>query len=164
VWSFNTGARDVTPPSITSRYPDIDATEVPLSANIIVTFSEEMNPATVVAANFTLTGPYGPVAWDALTYDGANYEVTLYPQVCCCHRPLHCHRRRRRDRLAGLAVPAGQRTWSFTTEAEPEMFAYQATSTITPPTLTARARRSRPLPAPLPTGWTSWRSPTTRTP
>ncbi len=125
VWSFTTGARDTTAPSITGRYPGVDATDVSLSTDIVVTFSEEMNPATVVAANFTLTGPYGPVAWGAVTYDGANYEVTLNPQGLLLPTARYTATVGAGvTDWAGLAVPAGQRTWSFTTEAEPEMFAY----------------------------------------
>ncbi|MBN1136165.1 MAG: Ig-like domain-containing protein [Anaerolineae bacterium] len=125
VWSFYAGARDTTAPSITSRDPDVDATDVSLSTNIIVTFSEEMNPATVVAANFTLTGPYGLVTWDAVTYDAVSYKVTLNPSGLLLPTTRYTATVGAGvTDWAGLSVPAAQRTWSFTTEAEPEMFAY----------------------------------------
>jgi len=125
VWSFWAGARDTVPPSITSRYPEADATDVPLGANVVVVFSEEMNPATIVAANFTLLGLYGPVSWDTVNYDEASYQVTLNPTGLLLPTARYTATVGAGvTDWAGLAVPAEQRTWSFTTEAEPEMFAY----------------------------------------
>jgi Bacterial Ig-like domain len=125
LWSFYAGARDTTAPSITSRYPEPNATDVPLGANIVVVFSEEMNPATVVAANFTLAGPYGPVSWDAAVYDEAGYQVTLYPTGLLLPTARYTATVGAGvTDWAGLSVPVAQRSWSFTTQAEPEMSAF----------------------------------------
>jgi len=125
VWSFTTGALDTTPPAIVARTPDADESDVPLNANVIITFSEEMDPATVVPAHFALTGPYGPVVWDGVNYDPALYQATLNP------RGLLLPTARYTVTVgggvtdwAGLSLPEGQRTWSFTTQVEPEMFAF----------------------------------------
>jgi hypothetical protein len=57
VWSFKTG-----PPTIISTIPASAATGVPVNTLVSATFSEPMNPTTLNAATFTLTGPGGPVA------------------------------------------------------------------------------------------------------
>jgi len=125
VWDFYTGPLDTTPPAITARYPVPEATEVPLGANVVITFSEELNPATVVAGSFSLTGPYGSVAWDAVSYDAVAYEVTLNPHGLLLPTARYTATVGAGvTDWAGLPVPAEQRTWSFTTQAEPEMLAF----------------------------------------
>ncbi len=125
VWSFTTGDLDTTPPAIVARSPDAGDTDVPLNINVVITFSEEMNPATMVPANLALTGPYGLVPWDAVTYDPAGYRATLNP------RGLLLPTARYTVTIsagvtdwAGLPIPDEQRAWSFTTQVEPEMFAF----------------------------------------
>jgi Ice-binding-like/Bacterial Ig-like domain len=57
VWTFTTGA-----PTVISTIPASNATAVPVNTLVSATFSEPMNPATLNAATFTLTGPGGPIA------------------------------------------------------------------------------------------------------
>lgn len=125
VWTFSTGVVDVTPPSITGRFPEAGALDGPLGANVVITFSEELDVSSVVAANFQLTGPYGPVPWDGVSYDAALHQVTLNPNGLLLPTTLYGVAVSG-DVVdwAGLPVPAGQRTWSFTTQAEPPMIAY----------------------------------------
>ena len=54
---------------MTARTPAPGATGVPAGVNVEATFSEEMNPATITASNFTPTkqGSSTPVA-AAVTY------------------------------------------------------------------------------------------------
>jgi uncharacterized repeat protein (TIGR01451 family) len=126
VWTFTTGALDTTPPSIVAQFPAAGALDAPLGTNVIITFSEELNPATVVEANFTLLGPYGLVPWDGLSYDSGLYEITLNPNGLLLPTTRYTVTVDANvTDWAGLPVPAGQRTLSFTTQAEPPMFAYQ---------------------------------------
>jgi len=72
VWTFTTSVGvDLVPPTVISALPANDATGVPLDAAVSATFSEAMNPATIVAAIFTLkrgtTNVPGAVDLDALT-------------------------------------------------------------------------------------------------
>jgi len=57
VWKFTTAP----PPTVISTIPANGATGVPINLGVIANFSEAMNPATINATTFTLTGPGGPV-------------------------------------------------------------------------------------------------------
>jgi len=125
IWSFTTGPLDTTPPTVVARSPAVNGTGAPLGGNIVITFSEELKPTTVVAANFSLTGPYGAVPWDSITYDAVHSVATLNP------RGLLLPSSRYTVTIAaaitdwaGYPVAAADRSWSFTTQAEPEMHAY----------------------------------------
>ncbi len=87
VWSFTTGiAPDTTKPRVTLTVP---ATTVPgptvgAPTNTAVTavFSEDMAPATITAASFTLTGPGGvavPVSGIPVAYTVGSRTATFTP-------------------------------------------------------------------------------------
>lgn len=122
VWSFTTGDADTTPPTITGRAPAPNATDQPLSVNVVVTFSEAINPATLTG-NFTLVGPYGAVP-AALTYNPATFAATLNPAS-----NLLPTARYTATVAAAIADWAGNplgaaSVWSFETAVEPPMSAY----------------------------------------
>ena len=87
VWRFTTGtSADITPPTLLiTRSPAIAATGVCLSKTISVTFSEAMDPSTIVAANFYVTAPSvgSPLMIGTITYDAlsktASFAVTDPP-------------------------------------------------------------------------------------
>jgi len=122
VWSFTTGDADTTPPTITGRDPAPDATEVPISANIVITFSEALDPATLTG-HFTLSSPYGAVPV-AMSYNAAAFVVTLDPtaKLLPTTRYTVTVAAEVAD-WAGLTLGAAE-TWSFQTAAEPPMSAY----------------------------------------
>jgi len=123
-WTFTTGAEDTTPPAVTARTPDAGAVDVALNANIVVTFSESLKPATVVG-NFTLTGPYGAVPWDSVAYDLATSRLTLNPGGLLLPETVYTFTIATAvTDWAGLPVVAADRVWSFTTRPEPPMHAY----------------------------------------
>lgn len=125
VWTFTTGGLDTTPLAIVAQFPAAGATDAALSTNVVITFSEELNPATVIEGNFSLLGPYGLVPWDSLSYDSGLYEVTLNPSGLLLPTTRYTVTVSADvTDWAGLPVPAGQRTWSFTTQAEPPMFSF----------------------------------------
>ncbi|MBP8864303.1 MAG: Ig-like domain-containing protein, partial [Anaerolineae bacterium] len=125
-WTFTTGAEDTTPPAVTARTPVAGAVDVALNANIVVTFSESLKPATVVGGNFTLTGPYGAVPWDSVAYDLATSRLTLNPGGLLLPETVYTFTIATAvTDWAGLPVVAADRVWSFTTRPEPPMFAYQ---------------------------------------
>ena len=124
-WTFTTGPLDTVPPTVTARYPASGATDVPLNADVVITFSEELKPDTVVAAHFTLTSPYGAVPWENLTYNPAAYRVTLNPRGLLL--PTARYTLTIGAGLtdwAGNPIAEADRTWAFTTQAEPPMFVY----------------------------------------
>ncbi len=68
-------------PQVVSHYPLADATDIPLDADITVTFSIDMDPATIIADNFTV---YGSTSLDhtfAVTYDQPTRTATLDPDA-----------------------------------------------------------------------------------
>jgi len=69
------GQETVTVPSIVSTIPVNGATAVAVNTPISATFSINMNPATLSASTFTLTGPGGAVA-GSVTYSGATATFT----------------------------------------------------------------------------------------
>lgn len=75
--TYSLGA-DVTPPTIIGRDPAPNETDVDETTDITVTFSEPMDPTTILPANFTLIvdGPNTPVPF-TLTYSGVT--ATLNP-------------------------------------------------------------------------------------
>ncbi len=124
-WTFTTGPLDTVSPTVVGRIPAPEAADVPLDARVVITFSEELKPETVAAANFTLTGPYGAVPWAGVAYDPAGRRVTLTP------RGLLLPTTRYTVTIApsvtdwaGNPVAEADRTWSFTTQIEPPMSAF----------------------------------------
>lgn len=65
VWTFTT-----VPPTVISTIPANAATAVPVSTLVSATFSGPMDPPTLNAATFTLTGPGATPVAGAVTYSG----------------------------------------------------------------------------------------------
>ncbi|MEX2131623.1 MAG: Ig-like domain-containing protein [Pseudohongiellaceae bacterium] len=115
VWNFTTGASpDVSPPTVILRFPSSGATDVPVNTTVNATFSEAMDPLTIVTANFLLAqglnSVSGLVAYDPLTAiatftpdvalnPGTTYQFTVVNAV--------------RD-VAGNSMQLND-VWSFTT-------------------------------------------------
>ncbi|MFA6400411.1 MAG: ice-binding family protein [Salinivirgaceae bacterium] len=113
VWSFTTSAFvDVIVPTVIVTNPLNDATEVALDKIIAITFSEEMNPASLTATTFTLkngntvvsgvvssSGTEATFTPSALLQAGITYTANVSTEV--------------KD-LAGNAL-AVNTEWSFTT-------------------------------------------------
>jgi Ice-binding-like/Bacterial Ig-like domain len=83
VWTFTTGASTCQPgpPSVISTGP-VDGT-VGLCPNTIVvaTFGEAMNPATVNATTFTLSGPGTTLVAGQVTYDAPSRAAVFMPSA-----------------------------------------------------------------------------------
>ena len=74
-WNFTTTAPDLTHPTIISNSPT--GSNVPVTAKIIVNFSEEMNHSSVESSFFTINGTSGSFTWSGnnMTYTpGSNLE------------------------------------------------------------------------------------------
>src|SRR5205085_8758866 len=64
-WSFTTagaGSPDVTPPTVFATRPATNAVQVPVNTTVAVTFSENMDPASLTTASFLVSSAAGPVA------------------------------------------------------------------------------------------------------
>jgi len=69
---------DTTPPAVVSTIPSNSAIDVAVNGNILATFSEDMDPATITAANFTVA--YGVTNVPGIvTYDGPTRIATFAP-------------------------------------------------------------------------------------
>ena len=76
-WTFTT-ADPPPPPTVTTTFPASNATGVNPSVAVTATFSRAMNPATITASSFRLTGPGGAVA-ATVSYDATAQRATLTP-------------------------------------------------------------------------------------
>jgi hypothetical protein len=72
VWTFTT---ITLPPAVISTVPANGTASVPISQVLSATFNEAMNPATISAASFTVTGGGGAVA-GAVSYSGVTATFT----------------------------------------------------------------------------------------
>ncbi|MGE5247202.1 MAG: Ig-like domain-containing protein, partial [Verrucomicrobiota bacterium] len=123
-WSFTTAAAaDTTPPTVTSTNPANNANNVAVNSDITATFSENILPASVTTASFTVSGVTGTVSVSGATATftpssplayATNYTATITTAV---------------TDLAGNHL-AANRTWAFTTGAAPDS---------TPPTVSSTA-------------------------
>jgi hypothetical protein len=116
VWSFTT---ITPPPAVIATIPTNGATNVVVNTPISATFSEGMNPATISATTFTLTGPGGAAVAGAVTYNGvvatfgtnANLAFnTVYTATITTGATS----------VAGTPLPANY-VWSFTTITPPPL-------------------------------------------
>src|SRR5215204_2698173 len=82
------GSAGATPPTVTNVAPGNGGEDVPIGTDVMATFSEAMNEASVEASgNFTLTKPDGPdagsdpdpVTATSVVYDPGNQSVTFDP-------------------------------------------------------------------------------------
>jgi len=71
-WTFTTAV----PPTVVSSIPANGATAVAVNTAISATFSEAMNPATINASTFTLTGPGATPVSGTVTYAGTTATFT----------------------------------------------------------------------------------------
>ena len=62
-WSFTTGAADVTPPAIVGVSPSRMQPRSALTANVVITFTEDIRPSSLDQEHFILEGPYGTVPY-----------------------------------------------------------------------------------------------------
>lgn len=79
---------DLVPPTVTATIPANGATDVSPHRPIYATFSEPVEPGTVNAASFTLTGPGGAVA-GTVSYNAATQQAVFTPDAALAANSLH---------------------------------------------------------------------------
>jgi hypothetical protein len=127
VWSFRTVPAP-TPPTVISTMPVNGATGVAINQALAATFSVAMNPATINASTFTLTGPGGVAVTGAVTYVAAGSVATFTPAASLASSGLYTATLTTEvTDLTGNTL-AGNYVWTFTTAAAPD---------TTPPTVMA---------------------------
>jgi len=115
VWTFTTTA----PPTVTSTIPVNGATAVAVNTAISATFSEAMNPATINAATFTLTGPGATLVGGTVSYSSST--ATFTPSALLATGILYTA-----TITTGAEDPAGvgltaNYVWTFTTALAPKI-------------------------------------------
>jgi hypothetical protein len=107
---------DTTPPTLITRQPAPGASGVPVGANVVATFSEPMNPATLGTASFTLAPTAGGAPLAAtITPSVGNATFTLNPTADLAPSTSYTATvTTAATDAAGNALAAPQ-SWSFTT-------------------------------------------------
>jgi hypothetical protein len=129
VWSFLTVPAP-TPPTVISTAPLNLATGVPVNQALSATFSLAMNPATIGAATFTVTGPGSSAVAGVVTYVAAGSVATFTPAANLTLGTAYTATVTTGALdLAGVGL-AQNYVWTFTTAAAPVGVAPTVTSTI----------------------------------
>jgi hypothetical protein len=115
VWTFTTAA----PPTVVSTIPVNAATAVAVNTAISATFSEAMNPATVNAATFTLSGPGATPVGGVVTYSGNT--ATFTPSALLATGTLYTATITTGAKDPTGAALAANFVWTFTTAAPPSV-------------------------------------------
>ncbi len=79
VWTFSTAVTpNTTAPLVSFTAPANGDTSVAINRNIIATFTEAMDPTTIIAANVLVTGPSGSVPGTVI-YAASSFAATFAP-------------------------------------------------------------------------------------
>ncbi len=120
VWSFKTGPGQSSPPAVISTYPANLATRVPINQKMTAAFNGAMDPATITAATFTLTGPGSVAVSGAVTYAATGSVATFAPAAPLA--PLTVYTATittGAENLTGVPLVSNY-SWTFTTGAAPD--------------------------------------------
>jgi hypothetical protein len=119
VWSFTTGVTTclgVGVPAVASVTPANGSCP---QTTATATFSEAMNPSTISATTFTLTGPGAASVTGQVTYDAPSYVATFTPSSTLALNSLYTATiTTGAQDLLGNAL-ASNFVWTFTTGANP---------------------------------------------
>ncbi|HEY5973934.1 MAG TPA: Ig-like domain-containing protein, partial [Geobacteraceae bacterium] len=121
-WSFTTAAPDTVPPTVTATSPSDGLTNVPATAVVNATFSEQIDTATIGPATLTVTGqsfsstaPFSVTGTLVLSSGGFSLpSVTFTPGAPLPLGTAFTARITGVKDLAGNPM-AADKTWSFTT-------------------------------------------------
>jgi len=116
-WSFTTAAEACAPPTVISVTPFAGAAGVCPSTAVTATFSEAMNPATINATTFTLTGPGATPVMGVVTYAGST--ATFTPNSALAVSTLYTATITTGATDENGVALASNVVWTFTTAAEP---------------------------------------------
>lgn len=116
VWSFTTGVTvDTTAPTVILTTPEDGETSVAINRKITATFSEAMDPSTITATNFTVTGPGATPVSGTVTYAAVGNTATFTPtNNLAIDSTFTATISTGVKDLAGNAL-AANKVWSFTT-------------------------------------------------
>jgi len=117
LWTFTTGsAPDTSAPTVSSMYPASGATDVPVSVNIQVVFSEDMDSATLNATTFQLLDGTTPVD-GTVSYNAMTRTANFNPAADLAGLTVFTGRVTTGAKDAAGNGLASTFTWTFTTAA-----------------------------------------------
>jgi len=131
VWTFTTAALPVlVPPTVISTIPADLATNVPFNQIVSATFSTAMNPATINATTFTLTGPGATPVTGLVAYSAISNSLTFTPTANLAGSTTFTATITTGvQNLAGTAL-ASNYVWTFTTGTAPAVVSPEIVSTV----------------------------------
>jgi len=117
VWSFTTGntACLAGPPTVVSAAPPNGTLGVCPNTLAVATFSEAMNPSTISATTFTLTGPAAASVTGQVVYDAPDYVATFTPASNLALNTTYTATITTGAQDLSANALAVDATWSFTT-------------------------------------------------
>jgi hypothetical protein len=117
VWSFTTGntACLAGPPTVVSAAPPNGTVGVCPNTVAVATFSEAMNPSTISATTFTLTGPAAASVTGQVVYDAPDYVATFTPASNLALNTTYTATITTGAQDLSANALAVDATWSFTT-------------------------------------------------
>ncbi len=131
VWTFTTSAApDTTRPTVLFSIPVNAATNVPTNQTVTATFSEAMDPATITAASFTLTGPGGVAVPGLVTYATVGNTATFSPATNLATNTAYTATITTGVTDLAANALAFNYLWVFTTGGAPDTTQPQVTLTI----------------------------------
>ncbi len=141
-FSFTTAAApDTTPPTVSSTVPATNATGISLNSAVTATFSEALNPATIILSTFSVVETIGgaPVL-GAVTYNGVTATFTPDSDLAG-DTQFTATLTGGGGNIADLAgnVLVGEYAWSFTTGPIPDTTPPTVESTVPADTATVIA-------------------------
>jgi hypothetical protein len=120
---------DTTAPVVTAFYPADGATAVAINTTLIATFDEAMSPATITAANFTVTGGVTPVT-GTVTYNEPNMTAVFQPATNLDGNTMYTASILTGVKDASGNALAASASWNFTTGTEADTIAPSVVSTF----------------------------------
>ena len=111
------GQETVTVPAVVSAVPAQGATGVVINTTISATFSMAMNPTTLDASTFTVTGPGGTAVAGTVAYSGTT--ATFTPSAVLAYSSLYTATITTGAKNLGGVPLVGNYVWSFTTITPP---------------------------------------------
>jgi len=121
VWTFTTAAAACAAPTVISVAPADGATGICQNTLVVATFSEAMNPSTIIQSpetTFTLTITGGAAVPGTVTYDASSYAATFTPSPpgLTVGTSYTAEITTGAQDLAGTPL-ASDKVWTFTTAA-----------------------------------------------
>ena len=116
VWTFRTGPAPAAP-TVISTVPVNGAAGVPTNQAITATFSEAMNPSTISATTFTLTGPGAVSVTGVVAYIAAGSVATFTPTAALAASTTYTATITTGAMDLGGTALAQNFVWTFTTAA-----------------------------------------------